>query len=274
MAQRYFDQGLRLTYAFNHAEAVRAYRKAQAIDPDCAICYWGEAFALGANINAPMEEGAVQPAFQALTEAKARAAKASEHERALIEALAFRYAEQADADPLALAVDYAEEMKAVQAQFPEDQDIAVLTADAIMNTTAWDYWELDGRTPKADTDVGKAIAAIEGVLEANPDHPGAIHLYIHLMEASTQPERAEPHADRLAALMPGAGHIVHMPSHIYIRVGRHLDSIEINRVAVEADEAYIERAKAEGFYLESYYPHNIHFVLQSAQLAGDAESAY
>jgi len=146
----------------------------------------------------------------------------------------------------------------------------VLFADAVMNTTPWDYWEIDGRTPKAA--VGDAIAAIEGTLAANPDHPGAIHLYIHLMEASTSPERAEPHADRLAALMPGAGHIVHMPAHIYIRVGRHLDSITVNRAAVEADEAFFAQVESEGYYPYTYYPHNIHFVLQSAQIAGDAES--
>jgi tetratricopeptide (TPR) repeat protein len=269
MAQRYFDQGLRLTYAFNHGEAYRAFKKAQALDPGCAMCFWGEAFVLGANINAAMEPDAAQPAFVALTNAKARSAGASARERALIDALATRYSPEPDADPAALAGAYADAMAAAHAQYPDDHDIAVLFADALMNTSPWDYWELDGRTPKER--LGEAIAAIEGVLAANPDHPGAIHLYIHLTEASATPERAEPHADRLAALMPAAGHIVHMPAHTYYRVGRYLDSLKTNVAAVHADEAYLGQAQAAGIYPYGYYPHNIHFVLVSAQMAGDAE---
>ena len=269
MAQRYFDQGLRLAYAFNHAEAYRAFKKAQELDPGCAICFWGEAFVLGANINAPMEGDAVQPAFVALTNAKARAAGASARERALIDALAARYASDPDADPAALAGAYADAMAGVHAQYPDDQDIAVLFADALMNTSPWDYWELDGRTLKGR--LGEAAAALEGVLAENPDHPGAIHMYIHLTEASATPEKAEPHADRLAALMPAAGHIVHMPSHTYYRVGRYLDSLKTNVAAVQADEAYLTQVQATGAYPYGYYPHNIHFVLVSAQMAGDAE---
>jgi tetratricopeptide (TPR) repeat protein len=160
-------------------------------------------------------------------------------------------------------------MAAIHAEFPDDQEVAVLYADAVMNTSPWDYWELDGRTPKGR--VGEAIDAIEGVLEQNPDHPGAIHLYIHLTEASSAPEKAEPYADRLAALMPGAGHIVHMPAHTYLQVGRYLDSLTTNIKAVEADEAFLAQGEVEGIYPYSYYPHNIHFVLVSAQMAGDAE---
>ncbi|MEZ5933373.1 MAG: hypothetical protein R3F54_15765 [Alphaproteobacteria bacterium] len=267
-AQAFFDQGLRLSYAFNHAEAVRAFRKAQRLDPDCAMCFWGEAFALGANINAPMMEGALEPALVSLDEAKERAANASPREQALIEALTARYSADSSADPGELATAYAAAMADVRKQFPEDQDIAAFYADAAMNTMPWDYWELDGRTPKAG--IGDAIAAIESVLAANPDHPGAIHLYIHLMEASTTPEKAEAFADRLGRLMPGAGHLVHMPSHIYIRVGRHLDSIKANRAAVEADEAYFDKVDDQGVYRAGYYPHNIHFVIQGAQYAGDA----
>ena len=224
MAQRYFDQGLRLAYAFNHGEAYRAFKKAQALDPGCAMCFWGEAFVLGANINAAMEPGAVQPAFVALTNAKARSAGASARERALIDALATRYSPDPDADPAALAGAYADAMAAAHAQHPDDQDIAVLFADALMNTSPWDYWELDGRTLKGR--LGEASAALEGVLADDPDHPGAIHMYIHLTEASATPEKAEPYADRLAALMPAAGHIVHMPSHTYYRIGRYLELAE------------------------------------------------
>jgi tetratricopeptide (TPR) repeat protein len=267
MAQRYFDQGLRLTYAFNHAEALRAFKEAQRRDPDCAMCYWGEAFALGPNINAPMDGAAETPSEVAVGNAQARAAKASPKERALIDALAKRYASGAERAELNAA--YADAMAEVHAQFPEDQDIAVLFADSAMNTSPWDYWEADGRTAKGR--LGEAIAAIEGVLEANPDHPGAIHLYIHLTEASATPERAESHADRLGALMPGAGHIVHMPSHTYYRIGRYLDSLDANVAAVKADEDYFAQAEGSVVYGQGYYPHNIHFVLVSAQMAGDAE---
>src|SRR5919106_1412566 len=270
-AQRYFDQGLRLAYAFNHAEAWRAFKQAQALDPGCAMCFWGEAFVLGANINAPMEQGAVQPAFVALTNAKARASKATEREQALIDALAQRYASSPDADGAALAEAYADAMAEAHKKYPDDQDIAVLFADAVMNTSPWDYWEADGRTPKGR--LGEAVAAIEGVLAASPDHPGAIHLYIHLTEASAEPERAEPYADRLAALMPAAGHIVHMPAHTYYRIGRYLDALETNVAAVAADEAYLAQVEATGAYPYGYYPHNIHFALMSAFMAGDAERA-
>ena len=267
MAQRYFDQGLRLTYAFNHAEAQRAFKEAQRRDPDCAMCYWGEAFALGPNINAPMDGAAEDPALVAIGKAQERAAKASPKEQALIAALAKRYASGAERPALNAA--YADAMAAAHAQFPDDQDTAVLFADAVMNTSPWDYWEADGRTAKGR--LGEAIAAIEKVLAANPDHPGAIHLYIHLTEASATPERAEPHADRLGALMPGAGHIVHMPGHTYYRIGRYLDSLAANIAAVKADEAYFAQAEGSVVYGQGYYPHNIHFVLVSAQMAGDAE---
>jgi tetratricopeptide (TPR) repeat protein len=270
-AQRYFDQGLRLTYGFNHAEALRAFREAQRLDPTCAMCYWAEGFALGPNINVPMAAEAVAPALTATANAVARAGQASPAEQALIEALGKRYSVDPAADPKALAAAFAEAMAAVHARFPDDQDIAVLYADAVMNTTPWDYWETDHRTPKGG--LGPAIAAIEGVLAANPEHPGAIHAFIHLMEASATPEKAEPYADRLAALVPGAGHLVHMPSHIYIRLGRHQDSIDANKAAIEADEAYLAETKAEGVYTVGYYPHNIHFVLQSALFAGDDASA-
>jgi tetratricopeptide (TPR) repeat protein len=271
LAQRYFDQGLRLTYAFNHAEAVRAYREAQRLSPECALCYWGEAFALGPNINAPMEEGATHPAAAAIARAQALAGRATPPEQALIHALARRYSGDSTADRAQLNQAYADAMADAARRFPDDPEISVLFADAVMNLSPWDYWQADGMTPKGR--IGEAIRAIERVLARHPDHPGAIHLYIHLTEASTTPERAEPHADRLAALMPGAGHLVHMGSHTFYRVGRYHDSVQVNQQAVRADEAYLATVKAEGIYPHGYYPHNIHFVAASALMAGDGPTA-
>lgn len=271
LAQRYFDQGLRLTYAFNHAEARRAFREAQRLDADCAMCYWGEAFVLGPNINAPMDEAAGNPAVAAINKAKALAHHANAREQALINALAARYAQDTNAERAALDQAYATAMGEAAQRFPDDDEIAILYVDALMNLSPWDYWEADGTTPKGK--IGEAIQVAEKVLARSPNHPGAIHLYIHLTEASSTPERAEPHANRLAALMPGAGHIVHMPAHTFFRVGRYHDSAEINKAAVRADEAYLARAKVEGIYSYGYYPHNIHFVLVSAQMAGDGKTA-
>jgi len=271
LAQRYFDQGLRLTYAFNHDEARRAFHEAQRHDPQCAICYWGEAFVLGPNINAPMDEAAGSPAVASITKAKALAPGARAREQALIHALSTRYTEDPKAERAVLNRAYAEAMTAATQRFPDDTEIAVLYIDSIMNLSPWDYWEADGTTPKGQ--IGDAIKTAERVLATHPDHPGAIHLYIHLTEASTTPERAEPYANRLAALMPGAGHIVHMGSHTFFRIGRYQDSVEANKTAVSVDEAYLARARAEGIYAYGYYPHNIHFVMVSAQMTGDGKTA-
>jgi tetratricopeptide (TPR) repeat protein len=270
-AQRWFDQGLRLAYGFNHAEATRAFRAAQAADPTCAMCYWGEAYVLGPNINYPMGGEAVAPAFAAVAQAMALREGASERERALIEAMAKRYAADPEASRKALDEAYADAMAGVAARWPEDDDVQVLLADALMNLQPWDYWLPDRMTPKGRT--AEQVAALERVLQRNPDHPGAIHLYIHTVEASTAPERAEAHADRLGALMPGAGHLVHMPSHIYYRVGRYLDSLKANVAAAKADEAYLAGVRADGIYPYGYYPHNVHFVMASAQMAGDGANA-
>ncbi len=270
-AQRYFDQGLRLTYGFNHPEALRAFRAAQRIDPGCALCYWGEAYALGPNINAPMDAEAIAPAMAAIDKALVRREKASEREQALIESLARRYSADADADRAALNRHYASAMAEVAARFPDDPDILSLYADALMNLSPWDYWEKDGRTLKPQA--AELVTTLEKALAVDPRHPYAIHLYIHAVEASTAPERAEPYADRLAALMPGAGHMVHMPAHIYFRVGRFADSIDVNKEAVAADEAYIARVAPNSLYPFSYYPHNVHFLLESARMAGDGATA-
>ncbi len=271
LAQRYFDQGLRLTYAFNHGEARRAFREAQRLDPNCAMCYWGEAFVLGPNINAPMDDAAGNPAVAAITKAQALAPQAKAHEQALIHALTKRYAPDPKVERAALDRAYADAMAEAARRFPDDDEIAVLYIDSLMNLSPWDYWEADGTTPKGR--IGDAIRTAETVLARNPNHPGAIHLYIHLTEASTTPERAEPYANRLAALMPGAGHLVHMPAHTFFRVGRYQDSADTNKAAVQVDEAYLAKTKAEGIYRDGYYPHNIHFVLISAQMAGDRQTA-
>ena len=269
-AQAYFDQGFALIYGFNHWEAIRAFKAAQSLDPDCALCYWGEAIALGPNINAPMVPGAVEPAFAAISKAVSLAGTASEKERALIEAAAKRYSPDPEAKRSDLDRAFADAMEAVAAQYPEDEDIAALTAEAIMDLTPWEYWERDFATPRPH--IARALKLVEGILEKNPDHPAAIHLYIHLTEASVSPEKAEPYADRLAALMPGAGHMVHMPGHTFFRVGRYLDALDTNVQAVAVDEAYLNAVEGSDIYRYGYYPHNVHFVLVSAQMAGDEKT--
>jgi tetratricopeptide (TPR) repeat protein len=270
-AQRYFDQGLRLAYAFNHLEAQRAFRMAQKLDPRCAMCFWGEALVLGPNINAPMEPSAVGPAWAAITKAKAFARQASAKERALIGALAKRYAKNPQTDRKRLDQAYARAMGKLTRRFPKDDEIAVLYAESLMDLSPWDYWRDGGRKPKGHT--AEILQVLEQVLARNPDHPGAIHYYIHMVEASDRPERAEPYASRLAGLMPGAGHMVHMPGHLYYRLGRYREALEANRAAIAVDEAYLKQTGAKGIYAQGYYPHNVHFLLVSAQMAGDGETA-
>jgi tetratricopeptide (TPR) repeat protein len=267
-AQTYFDQGLRLTFAFNHGEAQRAFRKAQKLDPDCAMCFWGEALVLGPNINLPMQDEALAPAFAAAQKARALAAKASPREQALIAAVSARYAEDPKADRKALDAAYAAAMGRVAAEFPEDNEIAVLYAESVMDLSPWNYWQPGGTDPNPQSVA--IVPTLERVLAKDANHPGAIHYYIHAVEASDRPERAEPYADRLRGALPGAGHLVHMPSHIYYRVGRYLDALSDNKTAVAIDERYLEATGAPmGVYRLGYYPHNVHFVIASAQMAGD-----
>ena len=212
VAQQYFDQGLRLAWGFNHAEAQRAFLKAQQLDPSCAMCFWGEAYALGPNINVPMDEKAIAPAAAAAAKARALAGKAKPSERVLIEAISARYSADPKAERPKLDAAYAEAMKRAAERFPGDLDIAALYAEALMILSPWDYWGSGGAKPKAV--VADLVPTLERVLARQPDHVGAIHLYIHAVEGSNAPKRAERYADRLAKLAPGAGHLVHMPAHI------------------------------------------------------------
>lgn len=270
-AQSYFDQGLRLAYGFNHAEARRAFRMAQRLDPDCAMCWWGEALVLGPNINAPMEPEANAPALYAVTEAQEAAHRGTAKEQDLIAALGKRYSADPKADRHALDTAYAGAMAAVAGRYPDDDNIQALYAESLMDLQPWDYWEKAGAVPKGNT--REILATLERVLARNPDHPGAIHFYIHMTEASSSPARAEPYARRLAAAMPGAGHLVHMPFHTLFRIGEYKDALAANVAAVAADEAYIRQASPDGIYPAAYYPHNVHSLMISAQMAGDGRSA-
>lgn len=270
-ARSYFSQGLLLTYGFNHAGAVRSFREAQRRDPGCAMCWWGEALALGPNINAPMDDRDRDAALAAMDKAMALRSGATPVERALIEAVAKRYSRDRGAERAALDAAYAEAMLDVARRFPADDDVAVLAAEAAMDTSPWNYWEGDGKTPVGRS--GEAVRLIETVLGRNPGHVQANHLYIHLME-SNDPQRAEAAADRLAnPRAPSAAHLVHMPGHIFQRRGRHADSIRVNVAAARADEAYIQSTGDRGLVRYGYYPHNIHFIVTSAQMAGDMGTA-
>lgn len=270
-AQRYFDQGMVLAFGFNHAEAIRSLRAAQRLDPDCAMCFWGEALATGPNINvtsggmAIMSPESRVAAHAAAQKALSLADRVAPVERALIEAQAVRYdgSETSDRDPLDRA--YAEAMRSVVQRFPDDDDAAAMYAEAWMNTMPWNYWSDDGQ-PRPET--VEVIDALERIIARSPRHPLALHLYIHAVEASSDPGRAEAAADTLLTLVPGSGHLVHMPAHTYWRVGRYHDAAEANVRAAAVDEQYIAQCNAQGFYPALYYPHNIHFLWAASSMEG------
>ena len=268
-AQRFINQGLNLAYGFNHAEAARAFREAARLDPDCAMAYWGEALVLGPNINAAMDPKDEPRAYELVQQAAARKAGASEREQAYIDALLQRYSGQA-ADRAARDQAYATAMRAVSARYPDDLDAATLYVEAAMDLRPWGYWMPDGQPFEGTPEI---VALTESAIARNPQHPGALHLYIHLMEPTATPEKAEAAADRLLTLMPAAGHIVHMPSHIYQRVGRYADAVRSNELAVLADEDYITQCRAQGLYPMGYYPHNIHFLWFAATMDGRGQLA-
>src|SRR6184192_3717585 len=265
LAQRYFDQGMRLLYGFNHGEAIRSFNHAAQLDSNCAMCYWGVAYAYGPHVNAGMDSATGVAAYQALQQALARERGASPRERAYIDAIAKRYAPVPPAARAALDAAYAAAMGEVVKRYPNDLDAATLYAEALMDKRPWNYW--DKKTGQPYPGTRELVAQLERVLRSDPRHPGACHYYIHAVEA-VAPEKAVPCAERLAALMPGAGHLVHMPAHIYIRVGRYTDAIAANEHAVHADQVFIEEQKPQGLYPLAYYPHNHHFLAFAATLAG------
>jgi hypothetical protein len=247
-AQLFVNQGLNLAFAFNHAEAGRAFREAARLDPACAMFYWGQALVLGPNINAPMAPDTEADANRLAQKAMALSGQATPREQAYIKALAMRYTGNPD-DRAAADRAYADAMREVALRFPGDLDAAVMWVEAQMDLRPWDYWMPDG-TPHAGT--RDIVATLESVMARNPDHPQALHLYIHVLESTATPEKAEPAADRLAHLMPGAGHMVHMPAHIYQRVGRYADAADANMRAITADERYIAQCRAQGLYPMGY----------------------
>lgn len=268
-ARRYFDQGLTLAYAFNHAAAEASFREAARLDPTCAMCFWGAALVAGPNINAPMTPEAVPGAWRDLSAARALAA--SPAERDYIEALAHRYAENPPADRAPLDLAYAEAMRRLAAKYPDDADAATLLAEALMDLHPWDFWQATGE-PQAWT--GEILSVLESILKRWPNHPGANHLYIHAVEASRDPGRAIAAADRLRDLVPAAGHLVHMPAHIYQRVGRYADSAEANRRAIVADRENGAAGCHATLYQLAYVPHNYHFLWAALIQQGKSAEAF
>jgi tetratricopeptide (TPR) repeat protein len=265
-AQRYFDQGLRMAYGFNHEAAGRAFAEAARLDPDCAICVWGQALVLGPNINMAMEATAVKDAAALARRALALSAHARPVDRALIAALLQRYADPAPVDRKRLDRAYAEAMASVVRDHPDDDDAATLYAEALMDLSPWAYWTSDGKPTEFTPQI---LATLERVLQRNPQHIGAMHYYIHATEASPTPQRAEPYADRLAALAPGSGHLVHMPAHTYIRIGRYHDATLTNLAAGTADKTFLSFCHgSNGVYPLGYVPHNWHFATMTAGLTG------
>ena len=269
-AQRYFDQGLRLVFGFNHGEAIRAFNEAARLDPNCAICYWGAALAYGPHVNAPMDSAGGVAAYAAVQKALAHLSTASPREQAYIRAVAKRYAAVPPANRTSLDSAYAQSMGEVARANPGDLDAATLYAEAMMDLRPWNYWKQPSGEPYPGTT--EIVAQLERVIAANPNHPGACHYYIHAVEA-VQPAKAVACAERLANLMPGDGHMVHMPAHIYIRVGRYAEAIQSNVHAVHTDETYIEDQHPAGVYPLGYYPHNLHFLSFASTMSGQSAVA-
>jgi len=257
-AQRYFDQGLRLSYAFNKDEAVGSFRQAIRIDSTCAMCWWGLAYTLGPDINVPMDTAAARPAYAAIQRAVALGSRATPVERDLIDAMAKRYGPEPVANRAPLDSAYSKALAPLAKKYPNDPDVQTLYAESLMDLSPWNYWTDRGTKPRPGTET--AVTTLEKTIAKYPNHPGACHFYIHVVEATPTPERALPCANRLAQLMPGAGHLVHMPSHIYMRTGQYKLVVEHNHHAVAEDETFIQDRKPTGFYQYSYYPHNYHML--------------
>jgi tetratricopeptide (TPR) repeat protein len=270
VAQRYFNQGLTLCYAFNHPEAIRSFRGALAADPNCAMAHWGIAYASGPHVNRPMTREDNDRAWASVQKALVLSTAASGKERAFIDAMSKRYEPEFKEDRLDLDKAFAAAMRQLVGRYPDDLDAQTIFAEALMDTMPWDYWTKD-RTPKPETE--EALAAIRTVLRHDPDHPGATHYYIHAVEAGPNPEWGLPSADRLRELVPQAGHLLHMPSHIYMRVGQYEDAEHANIRAVQADRSYIQSCAIQGFYPGVYYPHNEHFLWYAKLFQGRSAEA-
>jgi tetratricopeptide (TPR) repeat protein len=264
-AQKFFDQGLRFIYAFNHDEAARSFQHAAELDPKLAIAYWGVAEAVGPNYNDPADPERYKRAHDAIQKAVELSANASPSEQAYIQAMAKRFPPDSITDLKKAAEDYHDAMREVAHHFPDDLDAATLFAESGMNLHPWGLWNQDG-TPIAGTE--EIVSTLESVIKRDPNHLGAIHYYIHSVEASNNPDRALSAADRLARLAPGAGHIVHMPAHIYIRTGDYEAAVQTNQKAAEVDRTYIKQTGAQGIYPMMYYSHNLHFVAMCGAMNG------
>jgi len=265
-AQKFFDQGLRLVYAFNHDEAKRSFEEAARLDPKCAMAWWGVAYTLGPNINLPTDPDRAKEAWGAVQKALALESGASDEEKAYIDAIAKRYAADPAADRAKLDAAYSDAMRAVAKRYPDDADAGTLFAESMMDLRPWDFWTKDGQPQPGTNEI---VATLEGVIRKHPDHPGANHYYIHAVEASSHPERAMASANRFASgLVPGAGHLVHMPAHIYMRTGQYEGAVEANIKAAAVDEAYFKKVPPSGVYPLMYYPHNLQFLCTAAGMDG------
>lgn len=270
LVQQLYDQGMVMAYGFNHAEAARTFREAIKIDSACAMCYWGLSYVLGPNINASMDPAMVAEARRAAEKAVALKEKVSETEALLIEAMETRYPDKVLEDRSALDQLYAEKMRLAYKKYSGHADVAALTAEALMDLHPWDYWESDGN-PKPWT--MEILSVLERQMKAFPTHPGGNHLYIHAVEASARPDRGLEAAKRLETLVPNSGHLVHMPSHIYLRTGHYHEGVRVNKMAVKADSAYVAACRTTGMYPLLLYPHNYHFLAACAALEGNATEA-
>ncbi|MGH6691470.1 MAG: tetratricopeptide repeat protein [Gammaproteobacteria bacterium] len=270
MAQRFVTQGVLLTHGFNHPEAERSFREAARLDPKCAMAWWGVALVLGPNINLEMQPEAVAPAWEAIRNAEKHAKNASPKEKDYVAALKKRYQQKPPENRSGLDQAYADAMRDLRRKYPDDVDVAAFTAEALMDLHPWNFWNADG-TPHPWTP--EIVELLEWALTQRPDHPLANHLYIHAVEGSKDPARALDSAARLRKLMPGAGHMVHMPSHIYIRTGRYHEGTLANELAVQSDEEYATQCHAQGVYMVAYVPHNHHFLWAMASIEGASEKA-
>jgi tetratricopeptide (TPR) repeat protein len=269
-AQKFFDQGLRLIFAFNHDEAARSFGRAAELDPKLAIAYWGVAEAVGPNYNDPASEDRFKQAHQAIQKAADLSANASPSEQAYIQALAKRFPADPKSDLKRAAEDYRDAMREVASKYPDDLDAATLFAESGMNLHPWGLWNLDG-SPREGTE--EVVSTLESVIKRDPNHMGAVHYYIHAVEASASPQRALAGANRLASMAPAAGHLVHMPAHIYIRTGDYEAAIQTNEKAAAADRAYMQSSGAQGIYPAMYYSHNLHFIAEAASMNGNYAEA-